>query len=357
MRHPPLAPAPASVSRPVWRVAAATALLLLLLWVLPPDREEASWERQDRSDVAEVHALHHAPSLEFCRLPLAPAVCAHGGDASETPPNTARAFQAAAEAGVRCVEVDAAMTRARRGKAGAQCCNKARCAVGDFTLEELRALRWERGEGVELVGDVLEMVAPFMDLVVVDVKPPQGAAGHVGPEALARAVVAAVRRAGCGACMVWAKEDAVVEAVKSLFPDQASGAPAAGPAGLNGLCARGGGTARTAVGCIVMNETEAARREGMGAPFRLLQAEVLGVHHAMVDRQLVAEAQARGKQVLAWTANTARMMRVALDAGVDAIVTDRLRRLQHAIEARPWGKPPGVRQRKCQELDMRPTEL
>lgn len=297
MRHPPLAPAPASVSRPVWRVAAATALLLLLLWVLPPDREEASWERQDRSDVAEVHALHHAPSLEFCRLPLAPAVCAHGGDASETPPNTARAFQAAAEAGVRCVEVDAAMTR-------------------DGHLVVLHQRELARLLGGGRVGRRAHSAPPPGHA-------PQGAAGHVGPEALARAVVAAVRRAGCGACMVWAKEDAVVEAVKSLFPDQA-------------------------VGCIVMNETEAARREGMGAPFRLLQAEVLGVHHAMVDRQLVAEAQARGKQVLAWTANTARMMRVALDAGVDAIVTDRPRRLQHAIE---------VRQRKCQELDMRPTEL
>lgn len=54
---------------------------------------------------------HHAP----CLLPLPmqtrpPLVCAHGGDSSDAPPNSADAFQAALRAGVDCVEIDVART-------------------------------------------------------------------------------------------------------------------------------------------------------------------------------------------------------------------------------------------------------
>lgn len=40
-----------------------------------------------------------------------PFVCAHGGDATRAPPNTAAAFQAAVNLGADCVEIDAARTK------------------------------------------------------------------------------------------------------------------------------------------------------------------------------------------------------------------------------------------------------
>lgn len=54
----------------------------------------------------------------------------------------------------------------------------------------------------------------------------------------------------------------------------------------------------------------------------------------MAEPGLVAAARARGQAVLAWTANTASMMRRALDAGVDAVVTNHAAELQAAIAAR-----------------------
>ena len=35
-----------------------------------------------------------------------PMVCGHGGDAAQAPPNTMRAFHAAVDGGVRCLEVN-----------------------------------------------------------------------------------------------------------------------------------------------------------------------------------------------------------------------------------------------------------
>ena len=55
------------------------------------------------------------PRLRPCMLPLPmqtrpPLVCAHGGDSSDAPPNSADAFGAALQAGVDCVEIDVART-------------------------------------------------------------------------------------------------------------------------------------------------------------------------------------------------------------------------------------------------------
>ena len=45
-------------------------------------------------------------------------VCGHGGDAAQAPPNTMRAFRAAVDGGVRCLEVprcDSALTKTNLG--------------------------------------------------------------------------------------------------------------------------------------------------------------------------------------------------------------------------------------------------
>ena len=101
----------------------------------------------------------------------------------------------------------------------------------------------------------------------------------VDTDEVAQAVLDVVRSTSCGACLVWAKADAVIVSLKERFPEQRAG-------------------------YIVMNDTAAARAAGLHLPNRMPHVEALGVHYAMVDPVLVADAQSRGKQVLAWTANT-----------------------------------------------------
>ena len=48
--------------------------------------------------------LQHLSHLEQETPPM---VCGHGGDAAQAPPNTMRAFRAAMDGGVRCLEVSA----------------------------------------------------------------------------------------------------------------------------------------------------------------------------------------------------------------------------------------------------------
>ena len=67
-------------------------------------------EEAERDSAAELHTLHQQPSQRFCSLPP-PLVCAHGGDATSVPPNSAAAFLAAIAGGTRCVEVDVARTK------------------------------------------------------------------------------------------------------------------------------------------------------------------------------------------------------------------------------------------------------
>ena len=137
---------------------------------------------------------------------------------------------------------------------------------------------------------------------------PQGGE-EVDEDVMALEVTELVRRTRCTQCLVWAKSDAVVLGVKELAPKQH-------------------------VGYVVMNETAAARAAGMGALMRLPAAEVIALHYGMASPAVVATARAGGKRVHAWTCNTAGMMRAAMDAGVDALVTNYPRRVVEALEAR-----------------------
>ncbi|GLC45658.1 hypothetical protein PLESTB_001319400 [Pleodorina starrii] len=52
------------------------------------------------------------------------------------------------------------------------------------------------------------------------------------------------------------------------------------------------------------------------------QPAVVGVHFAMVEPQLLDTLHGAGKQLFAWTINQADVLRVVLDVGVDALVTN-----------------------------------
>jgi glycerophosphoryl diester phosphodiesterase len=286
----------------------------------------------------ELAALRRHPSPAFCALPRPPLVCAHGGDAAAAPPNTLRAFQAALDGGADCVEVDVSMTKdgqlvvlhdrelaqltgaapppgppGRRLLGGARAPPAALPHVADFTWEQLAALRWDAaaqgdpGDRVPDLHSVLRLALPRAAAVTIDVKLPPGGAA----DAVAQAVVDALRAAGCGpACMVWAKSDAVVATVKALAPSQR-------------------------VGLVVTNDTAEARAAGMHRPLRLPGlASVVGVHYGMATAELAAQARGAGLEVHVWTANSAGMMRAALDAGPDAVVTGHPRKLLEALRAR-----------------------
>ncbi|GAB4815609.1 hypothetical protein N2152v2_008065 [Parachlorella kessleri] len=312
-----------------------------------------------------------------------PLVCAHGGDAAAAPPNTAAAFQAAIDAGVRCVEVDVARTRdgvlvvlhsrdllsllrlatgsallaAWQTAAGKQALREELLPeAGEFTWEQLQRLRWEGGAHIETVADVLSLVLPHTDHVTLDLKPysregdvlaqqegeehdvdimaqqcmesfiPYGylsvwlalqGGEEQDADVLAQQVVDLVSgQAGCrgGRCLVWAKSDSLVAAVKELAP-------------------------WLPVGYVVLNETAEARAAGMARLLRLPQAEVVALHHALASPATTAQARAAGKQVHAWTANTAEMMARVLEAGVDAVVTNHPRRLLAALASRAQVAP------------------
>lgn len=56
--------------------------------------------------------------------------------------------------------------------------------------------------------------------------------------------------------------------------------------------------------------------------YSLCVSQVIGMHHAMVSAAATAAAHASGKSIHVWTCNTPVMMHAALEARVDAIVTD-----------------------------------
>lgn len=64
------------------------------------------------------------------------------------------------------------------------------------------------------------------------------------------------------------------------------------------------------------------RARGWDEPLRSPSHKTAAVHYAMTSPALTARLHAAGKRVFAWTVNSPHMMQRALDAGVDAIVTN-----------------------------------
>eukprot|EP00899_Mesostigma_viride_P016179 jgi/Mesvir1/24562/Mv21896-RA.1 len=246
------------------------------------------------------------PSTVFCSRvdDSPPLVCAHGGVSSQAPPNTMSAFRLAISTPhVDCVEVDVSMTadgylvsvhdrdlQRMSGRVGVR--------AMDMTLAQIKEIsagvgysnfEWER---IPLVEDAVQMLIPSMKSIIIDVKTHQGE----DEDRLVTAVVGVVHRTMCVTCIVWAKSDTFVEAVKQLSP-----------------------SIRT--GYVLINETAEFLRLGMDNPYRLSRPEVISMHYAMVDAHNVELSRREGKEVYAWTADTVPIMESFLDAGVDALVT------------------------------------
>ncbi|MEW5309170.1 MAG: hypothetical protein WDW38_001075 [Sanguina aurantia] len=253
--------------------------------------------------------IRATPSLSFCRKERPPLVCAHGGDTETAPPNTARSFHAAIAGGADCVEIDAARTK--DGKLvvlhvrelaqllGAKATPRVQVQVGDMTLAQLRALRWPGGgDSILTVEEAVAITSPLVSSVILDVKTYQDQDGSpVDEEVLAQLLVQLCYTTQCSNCLVWAKSDVIVQRIKELSPGQR-------------------------VGFIVMNETAEAVAAGMHLPLRMLEPEVVGMHHAMVDTEMVQLLHEKGKRVLVWTINQPQLMHYMLDVGVDALVTN-----------------------------------
>jgi len=281
-----------------------------------------------------------APSRAFCQKSRPPMVCAHGGDSSDAPPNTADSFRAAIDAGADCVEIDAARTRdghlvvlhvrelqhllhmrdnaksSKQGKSAPKGSSQenphtAHIQVGDLTLQELQELQWQPGgQHLLTVQEAVSLVSPFVATVTLDVKTYQDSSGEpTDEEMIADQLVQLVHATSCSNCLIWAKSDAVVRRIKSMSPGQKAG-------------------------YIVMNETDSARKAGMHLPLRMEDPEVVGMHFAMVDAYHLSLLHGAGKELHTWTINDMALMHRVLDVGVDAIVTNFPKLAIEAVESR-----------------------
>ncbi|GAX75875.1 hypothetical protein CEUSTIGMA_g3318.t1 [Chlamydomonas eustigma] len=291
---------------------------------------------ESSEELAVQQHIKALPTQTFCAKPRPPLVCAHGGLASKgtAPPNTAEAFQSALRLGVDCVEVDVARTRDGSlvvlhvrelqqlvdgmsrpqqrellQRAGVQ--EVSRLQVGDLVLSDILSLSWSPGgQKVLTVKEAIMLTQGQVDSVILDVKTYQDKRGRPEDGSLiAEQVVVMVHDTGCSNCLIWAKSDQVMLDVKRLSPGQRAG-------------------------YIVMNETEAVRREGMHQPLRLRGLEVVGMHFGMVDSYHLQLIHAAEIQLYSWTINNASLMHQVLDVGVDALVTNEPRMVMEAIDSR-----------------------
>lgn len=218
---------------------------------------------------------------------------AHRGDWSASPENTLAAFEAAERAGADMIELDVRRT-ADGGVAVVhdptldRIWGSAR-AVAAATLDEVRALRAE-SHGIPTLAEALEAVSiPVMvDYTLADVVEP---------------ALEAIEEAGAG--------DRV------LF----SGANVEGHRRIRALAPG----ARIA---LTWTEREPP-------PFALLdelEAEFFNPYRELCTPAVVEAAHERGFKVSTWTVDDPAEMRRVLDAGADAVITNRLVTLLELLE-------------------------
>jgi glycerophosphoryl diester phosphodiesterase len=356
-----------SSSTLIWLIFTIIAASLIFSYLFLPSLRELDTNTEQQLDSEhELYTLYHEPSPHFCSLIRRPLVCAHGGDLEFAAPNTLAAFQAALEAGADCVEVDVSMTKdgqlvavhdrdlaalflleTNSGGVGGGGSGTAAALIGlPFwnnrrlahapklyprvgTWHQLSKLQWQydrsdssatthsRTSTIALVQDVLELILSSTlssqeIAITLDIKLKDSIKETQEAEVMAQAVYDLLKATNCGQyCMTWSKSDIFVAAMKNL-------------------------DTRQRVGLVVLNETNAARTAGMHEPLRLkhVNAEVAGVHYRMVTVELITLVRKAKMEIYIWTANTAAMMKIALDAGPDAVVTSYPRKLLSALHAR-----------------------
>ncbi|KAG1681595.1 hypothetical protein FOA52_014103 [Chlamydomonas sp. UWO 241] len=176
-----------ALASPVRLLMALLAVLLLAAgaWQFLGRAPGPARDARSRSSMGLAAHLRGAPSPAFCARPRPTLVCAHGGDSTDHPANTAEAFSAAVRGGADCVEVDAARTAdgelfvlhvrelkqlldhagPRRvyqllGDAlSARHIADSSLQIGDLTYKQVSALHWPGGERVMTVREaVMEAV-------------------------------------------------------------------------------------------------------------------------------------------------------------------------------------------------------
>ena len=256
--------------------------------------------------------VQEEPSHAFCSRRKPPLVCAHGGDhESGHPPNTKESFEAAVALKVDCVEVDVSRTkdgslvvlhsrelqellRLPRNEAIGSGIKASQAQAGDLTMRQVDQLRWPRGEKVLSVRDAILLSSGNVEMIILDIK-----LNHDGSdeEALVDQLIRTVHDLSCGNCLIWAKEDRVVSRLKKISPGQKCG-------------------------YICMNETEKNREDGMHDPLRMMDPEIVGMHHEMVSLYHSKIIQGAKKGLIAWTTNSEPSIRKVLSSSIDGLVTN-----------------------------------
>ncbi|KAI3758758.1 hypothetical protein L6452_06330 [Arctium lappa] len=244
----------------------------------------------------------HQVKLKKCSwLNSPPLVCAHGGDASKAFPNTMAAYDIAIRSQVDCIEID--VSRSADGVLFAlhdrdlqRISGNSSSKVGYLSAKEIKALDANNllplashDVAIPTMEDAVKMISSSVQKVVIDAK--------VGPpsyeKGLAKDILSVVRRTQCKNCIVWAKSDNLARDVIKQSSD-------------------------VMVGYIVMMNFSTGTRTNL---LRMRGAEVVGIHHGLVDETVVKILHRRKKKVYAWTVDDEETMHKILSENVDAIIT------------------------------------
>lgn len=255
--------------------------------------------------------------------PAGPALnIAHRGASDEAPENTLTAIRRAVGQGVDMVEVDVQRTRdgalvlmhdttlVRTTNVREVFPGRAPWRVADLTLDELRRLdagSWKggafAGEPVATLTDALEVIAASASGLLLELKAPDLYPGVVSD------VVAALREqpelvasAGQARLVVQSFSIAAMKEHKTQAPEIA--------VGLLGQPAR------------------------QNLPALGTWADQVNPSHVAVDRAYVDQVHRLGMRCLVWTVNHPYLMRRALRAGVDGVITNRPTVLAGVLAAR-----------------------
>ncbi|GKV09190.1 hypothetical protein SLEP1_g20730 [Rubroshorea leprosula] len=156
-------------------------------------------------------------------------------------------------------------------------------------IKELDASYQSNDPKITTIEDALTLISGSVRQVILDAK--------VGPpsyeKGLAKDILSVVKRTQCKNCLVWAKSDNLARDVIKLSSD-------------------------VMVGYIVMMDPFTGVRTNL---LRMKGAQVVGVHHPLIDEKLMRILRRRNKKVYAWTVDDTDSMVRMLQEHVDAIVT------------------------------------
>jgi len=317
----------------------------------------------------------------------APFICAHGGDTSKHPPNTAAAIAAAIANGADCIELDAATTRDGRLVAmhvrdlhrllqynsthahtiipaaapappQAPAAAAQTATIEEFSLEQLLSLSWPTGEHPLPFEASLSaaLSAPSTELALIDLKDQHSRS--------AAQLLRAAAAAGCKRrrCVIWGKSDDAMQMIRRLDPQQVRGARQLVVrfvcVRVCSLCVRGACEVpgkmvapswlplctpslhtTQPTGYVVMlppsaltaddqpDSAQQQQQQHQKVALSQLQPSgfaVAGVYHRLADATVLAAVHLSRQLLIAWTVDTQSDLVRLLEFGVDGLVVNHL---------------------------------